>query len=99
MSQDKPPHQETVNREDGRGPSRYRSINAAVSTAADATGRSFDFFSTVLAGLALGLGVDWLAGTGPVVTIVGIVLGFIAGFYKLWEASAVLEEQAERRRR
>ena len=32
-------------------------------------------------------------------TIIGVVLGFVAGFYKLWKASEVLEEQAERRRR
>lgn len=86
--------------EDGGGSkSRYRSVNAAISTATDATGQSFDFFSTILAGLALGIGVDWIAGTGPIVTIIGIILGFVAGFYKLWAASAVLEDQAERRRR
>ena len=79
--------------------SRYSSINAAVSTATDATGRSFDIFSTIVAGLILGIGIDWLAGTGPIVTIIGIVLGFVAGFYKLWAASAVLEEQAKLRRR
>ena len=84
---------------EGTSGSRHSSINAAVSTATDATGRSFDFFSTAAAGFALGFGVDWLAGTGPVVTIIGIVMGFVAGFYKLWEASAVLEEQAKLRRR
>lgn len=81
------------------GSSRYSSINAAISTATEGTGRSFDLFSTLAAGLLIGLVVDWMAGTGPVVTIIGIVLGSIAGFYKLWEASAVLEEQAERRKR
>ena len=78
--------------------SRYRTINAAVSTAADGTGRSFDLFSTIIAGFAIGFFVDWLAGTSPIFTIVGIIAGFVAGFYKLWEASAVLEEQAERRK-
>ena len=81
------------------GASKYASINAAVNTAMEGTGRSFDLFSTLAAGLLIGLAVDWMAGTSPVVTIIGIVLGFVAGFYKLWNASAVLEEQAERRRR
>lgn len=81
------------------GVSKYTSINAAISTAMEGTGRSFDLFSTIATGLLLGLGVDWMAGTRPVVTIIGIVLGFVAGFYKLWESSAVLEEQAERRKR
>ena len=79
--------------------SKYTSINAAVNAATDGTGRSFDLFSTIIAGFLLGIAIDWLAGTRPVVTIIGIVLGFVAGFYKLWEASAVLEEQAERRKR
>lgn len=79
--------------------SRYRSVNAAVTTAAEGTGKSFDLFSTIVAGLAIGLIADWAAGTGPVFTIIGIVAGFVAGFYKLWEASAVLEEQAQRRKR
>ena len=79
--------------------SKYTSINAAVNTAMEGTGRSFDLFSTLAAGLLIGLTVDWMAGTRPIVTIIGIVLGFVAGFFKLWEASAVLEEQAERRKR
>lgn len=79
--------------------SKYTSINAAINTATDGTGSSFDFFSTVIAGLLIGISVDWMAGTRPVVTIIGIVFGFVVGFYKLWAASAILEEQAERRRR
>ena len=79
--------------------SRYRSINAAVATATEGTGRSFDLFSTIAAGLMIGLLIDWAAGTAPILTIIGIVAGFVAGFYKLWAASAVLEEQAERRKR
>ncbi|MBA2337601.1 MAG: AtpZ/AtpI family protein [Acidimicrobiia bacterium] len=62
-------------------------------------GQGFDFFSSVVAGLVLGLGIDWLAGTRPWVTILGIVLGFVAGFAKLWAASAILVQQGEERRR
>jgi F0F1-type ATP synthase assembly protein I len=68
----------------------------------DQGGQAFDFFSSVVAGLLLGLGIDWLAGTSPWFTIVGVVAGFVSGFTKLWVASRVLEDQAaarqERRR-
>jgi F0F1-type ATP synthase assembly protein I len=68
----------------------------------DHGGQAFDFFSSAAAGLLLGLGIDWLAGTSPWFTIVGVVAGFVSGFTKLWVASRVLEEQAvarqERRR-
>ncbi len=60
---------------------------------------AMDFISTVVAGLLLGLGLDWWVGTPPLFTIIGIVLGFVAGFFKLWRASGVLEEQAKLRRR
>ena len=58
----------------------------------------FDFFSSAVAGLLLGLGIDWLAGTSPWFTIVGVVAGFVSGFTKLWVTSRVLEEQAAERR-
>ncbi|MDJ0663456.1 MAG: AtpZ/AtpI family protein [Acidimicrobiia bacterium] len=60
---------------------------------------SVDFASSVLAGLVIGLGLDWLFGTRPVFIVLFVVAGFIAGFYKLWRTSAVLEEMAEERRR
>lgn len=60
---------------------------------------SVDFISSVIAGLLLGLGLDWLVGTGPLFTIVFIIAGFVAGFYKLWRHSEVLEELAEERKR
>lgn len=58
-----------------------------------------DLISSVVAGLLLGLGLDWWLGTNPVFTVIGIVAGFASGFYKLWQLSAVLEEQAKERRR
>lgn len=78
---------------------KTKSVNAAIRTASQGTSASIDFFSSVVAGLILGLGVDWLAGSRPVATIIGVVLGFVAGFYKLWRASEVLEEQAAARLR
>jgi F0F1-type ATP synthase assembly protein I len=58
-----------------------------------------DLISSVVAGLLLGLGLDWWLNTSPVFVIIGSVAGFGSGFYKLWQYSAVLEEQAKDRRR
>jgi F0F1-type ATP synthase assembly protein I len=58
-----------------------------------------DLISSVVAGLLLGLGLDWWLGTRPLFVILGVVAGFVSGFVKLWKYSAVLEEQAEERRR
>ncbi len=58
-----------------------------------------DLISSVVAGLLLGLGLDWWLNMDPVFTIIGVVAGFGSGFYKLWQMSAVLEEQAKERRR
>ena len=60
---------------------------------------SVDFISAVLAGLAIGLGLDWAFNTRPALTIVFVVAGVITGFYKLWRSSAVLEEMATERQR
>jgi len=60
---------------------------------------SVDFISSVIAGLALGIALDWLIDTRPVFTIIFVVVGFVVGFYKLWRHSAVLEEMAEERAR
>ena len=58
-----------------------------------------DLISSIVSGLLLGLGLDWWLGTRPVFVIIGILAGFGSGFYKLWQHSAVLEEQAKERRR
>jgi F0F1-type ATP synthase assembly protein I len=79
--------------------SRSKSVNAAVKVASEGSSASLDFFSSVVAGLILGLAIDWIAGISPVATIIGVVVGFVAGFFKLWKASEVLERQAEQRRR
>jgi hypothetical protein len=75
-------------------------VRPVTAAARDLGGGSpaFDFFSSVVAGLLLGLGIDWLAGTSPWFTVAGIVAGFVSGFTKLWVASRVLVDQAEERR-
>ncbi len=58
-----------------------------------------DLISSVVAGLLMGLGLDWWLGTRPVFIIIGTLAGFGSGFYRLWRFSAKLEEQAKERRR
>lgn len=58
-----------------------------------------DLISSVVAGLLIGLGLDWWLGTRPIFIIVGTIAGFGSGFYKLWRHSAVLEELAKERKR
>jgi F0F1-type ATP synthase assembly protein I len=58
-----------------------------------------DLISSVVAGLLLGLGLDWWLGTEPIFVVIGIIAGFGSGFFKLWQLSAVLEEQAKERKR
>lgn len=58
-----------------------------------------DLISSVVAGLLLGLGLDWWLGSRPVFIIIGTLAGFGSGFYRLWKHSETLEEQAKERRR
>lgn len=76
---------------------KSRSLTKAVTGVTDG-GPGMDFFSSVVAGLLIGLGLDWIFGTGPVFTVIFAVLGFMSGFFKLWRSSSVLEEQAAQRR-
>lgn len=77
---------------------RPSELTAAAQKVAEGS-EAMDFISSIVAGLLLGLGLDWWVGSSPVFTIIGIVLGFVAGFFKLWRVSSVLEEDAKRRRR
>lgn len=61
--------------------SYHQELGKAVATEADAGG----FFASILAGLLLGLGLDAWLNTRPVLTIVGIVLGSVTGFWKMWK--------------
>lgn len=55
---------------------------------------SGDVFGTMLAGLLLGLGADWLFGTDPWFVVVGIILGFYAGFHRMYMESRKVAEHA-----
>ena len=82
--------------EDGTRPSRIVPDRAAV-TGGFSSG--VDLISSIVAGLLVGLGLDWWLGTRPVFIVIGALAGFGSGFYKLWRYSATLEEQAKERKR
>jgi F0F1-type ATP synthase assembly protein I len=69
------------------------------STIGEGSSQGFDFFASIVAGMVLGLGLDWILGTAPVLVIIGVIAGFVAGFVKLWVASGAIEEEARRRGR
>ncbi len=56
-----------------------------------------DFISYLVAGLVVGLVLDALFHTAPVLTVVWILAGVGVGFLRLWQRSAGLEEEGRRR--
>ena len=54
-----------------------------------------DFFGAILAGLVLGLVGDKVLGTAPWLVVLGVVAGFGVGFWKMFEFSKRIEDQAE----
>ncbi len=50
------------------------------------------FFSSIMSGFLLGLGLDWWLGTEPWFVVGGIVAGSISGFYMM-HGWAVQEER------
>ncbi len=60
---------------------------------------SGDFFGAILAGLLLGLLGDWLLGTAPWLVVMGVIAGFGVGFWRMYEFSKRIEDQAEAARR
>jgi F0F1-type ATP synthase assembly protein I len=42
------------------------------------------FFSTILAGFLLGYFGDMWLGTDPVLVVLGIIAGFVIGFWRMW---------------
>ena len=56
-----------------------------------------DFISYIVAGLVIGLFIDWVLGTAPIMTIGWTLAGVAIGFWRMWQRSAVLEEEGRRR--
>ncbi|MGI9529922.1 MAG: AtpZ/AtpI family protein [Acidimicrobiia bacterium] len=59
--------------------------------------KNADLISYIVAGLLLGLLMDWVFGTTPVMVIIWTLLGVGVGFWRLWQSSEELEEQARDR--
>ena len=52
------------------------------------------FFSSILSGLVLGLTADYFLGTDPWLVVVGIIAGFVVGFWRMVVYSNRIVEQA-----
>lgn len=76
--------------------SNYMTSNNEIG---EGSSQGFDFFASVIAGMVLGLGLDWVFDTAPVFVIIGVIAGFVSGFLKLWAASKAIEDEARRRGR
>jgi len=59
--------------------------------------KNADLISYIVAGLLLGLLLDWVLGTTPVMVIIWTLFGVGVGYWRLWQSSAELEEQAKDR--
>ena len=56
-----------------------------------------DFFSYIIAGLLIGLFLDWVLGIAPVMTILWSIAGIGVGFFRMWQRSHDLEEEGRER--
>lgn len=59
--------------------------------------KNADLISYIVAGLLIGLFLDWVLGTTPIMIIVWTLLGVGVGYWRLWQSSAELEEEAKGR--
>ena len=56
-----------------------------------------DFFSYIIAGLLIGLFLDWVIGTAPLMTILWTLAGVCVGFFRMWQRSGQLEQEGRER--
>ncbi len=56
-----------------------------------------DFISYIIAGLLIGLFLDWVIGSAPIMTILWSIAGISVGFYRMWQRSEDLEEEGRAR--
>jgi ATP synthase protein I len=55
------------------------------------------FFGSIMAGTLLGYLADRWLGTDPWLVVVGVLLGTVSGFMKVWRYSERIEEMARDR--
>lgn len=56
-----------------------------------------DLISYIVAGLLIGLFLDWITGWSPIMTILWSLAGVGVGFYRLWQRSEDLEAEGRAR--
>ena len=56
-----------------------------------------DFISYIISGLLIGLFLDWVFGTAPIMTILWLLAGFGVGFYRMWRHSEHLDQEGRER--
>jgi F0F1-type ATP synthase assembly protein I len=56
-----------------------------------------DFISYIIAGLLIGLFLDWALGTSPIMTILWLLAGVGVGFWRMWQRSEHLEQEGRER--
>jgi F0F1-type ATP synthase assembly protein I len=59
--------------------------------------KNADLISYVVTGLLIGLILDWIFGTRPLMIILWSLAGIAVGFFRLWKNSEELEEQGKAR--
>lgn len=59
--------------------------------------KNADLISYIVAGLLLGLLFDWILGTTPLMVVIWTLLGVGVGYWRLWQSSSELEEEAKDR--
>ncbi len=59
--------------------------------------KNADLLSYVLSGLLVGSLLDWFFGTSPIMVVLWTLAGVGLGFYRLWQASEVLEDEGKAR--
>ena len=64
-----------------------RSYHEELVKAVAADAEAIGFFTSIFAGFLLGLGLDTWLGTRPAFIIVGIIVGSVSGFWKLWQVA------------
>lgn len=59
--------------------------------------RNADLISYIVSGLVIGLGLDWLLGTSPVMVIIWTLMALAVGYWRLWQHSETLDDEGRKR--
>lgn len=59
--------------------------------------KNADLISYIVSGLIVGLLLDWFLSTSPIMVILWTLAGIGLGFWRLWQASSVLDEEGRKR--